>query len=67
MCMSIGKIFRESMVTSIAMASMYKAMVLAFVVEKPLKNVCTVVVLSFGSVVGPGHLVLEGHLYLHRL
>ena len=55
-----GGVF-ENMVTSIAMASMYKAMVLALVVEKPLKNVCTVVVLCFWSIVGPDHSSLEGH------
>ena len=55
-----GRVF-ENMVTSIAMASMYKAMVLALVVEKPLKNVCTVVVLCFWSIVGPDHSSLEGH------
>ena len=35
------------------MASMYKAVVLALVVEKSLEDICAVVVFSFGSIVGP--------------
>ena len=40
-------------ITLVAMASMYKAVVLALVVEKSLEDICAVVVFSFGSIVGP--------------
>ena len=56
--------FCENVNTSIAMATSYQAVVLALVVEKPLKDVCTVVVFSLGCIVGPDHSVLDGHLYV---
>ena len=46
------------------MAASYQAVVLALVVEEPLKDVCTVVVFSLGCIVGPDHSVLDGHLYV---
>merc|ERR1719370_802563 len=50
---SMRERFCENVNTSIAMAASYQAVVVALVVEEPLKDVCTVVVFSLGCIVGP--------------